>query len=654
MNLRYPAIPLVSVDPFLNIWSCSDKLCDDTTRHWTGRRHSLIGLMELDGKPYRFMGKLYADNRYSREPEVLSQTDVKVYPMRTVYTFENEIIRLSLTFMTPLLTDDLKLMTRPVSYISYKIESLDKKAHKVKLLFGADAEISVNIPTQEVMADTYENGVFAGRGKQDVLCGSGDDRNIEWGYLHLFARNGYTPKVRGALELGKDFSKIFLHDAMPKVDAGKSFSPAGKLSYISLEKEFELDTIEEDFICIAYDDIHSIMYFGKMIDAYYKKDGDTFSDVCKKAISEYDEICSRVENFEKELLKKASAISEKYADIISLSYRQVIAAHKLTWDGEEIQFLSKECFSNGCIGTLDVTYPSIPMFLMLRPELVEGMLNPLFKYAASNAWEYDFAPHDVGRYPIANGQVYGIDENGNQQLKYQMPVEESGNAILTVYALCHYKKDFSYFKTHKDILTDWVKYLIKYGLDPENQLCTDDFAGHLAHNCNLSVKAIMGICAFGKLLENIGEDGSEYTKLAKEYALSWEETAKTGNHFKLAFDKEDSWSLKYNIIWDKIFGWGIFSDEVFEKEISYYKTKINEFGLPLDSRSDYTKSDWQMWTVRMTDDKAYANMIIDAMWNMLDKTPDRVPFSDWYYTSDAVQAGFQNRTVQGGLFVLMI
>ena len=359
-----------------------------------------------------------------------------------------------------------------------------------------------------------------------------------------------------------------------------------------------------------------------------------------------------MERAETELLNKATAISEKYADIISLAYRQAIAAHKLTWDGDELQFFSKECFSNGCIGILDVTYPSIPLFLMTNPELVEGMLNPIFTYAYSGKWPYDFAPHDVGQYPFACGQVYGVDEDGNQQLKDQMPVEECGNAILTVYAICHYKNDISYFVKHKDILGKWVQYLIEFGLDPENQLCTDDFAGHLAHNCNLSVKAIMGVAAYGKLLERICEpDAQSYIEKAKEYAKEWEKTALDGDHFRLAFDKENTWSIKYNMVWDKIFGWGIFSDDVYEKEIAYYMTQFKKYGIPIDSRSDNTKSDWMMWSVCMTDNNEYRGRIIDTMWDMLNESPDRVPFIDWYLASSAKQKFFQNRTVQGGLFI---
>ena len=667
-NLRYPAVPLITVDPHFNIWSCADKLYDDITRYWTSRRQNLLGLINIDGKTFRFMGKLHADGKYNIEPDVIEQKSVKVYPMRSVYTFENEAIRLTLTFMTPLLTNDLKLMSRPVSYISYKFESLDNKEHEIKLDFLFDSEITVNNPNQEITAEIYEGGIRCGKGDRDVLSPTavkgdkemgGDDRNIDWGWLHVFSKNGFAPVIKTVRQLHRsiaEFSHVHPTYNKEEITPGKSFLPVNMVVYTGLEKEFTLaEKGEEGFICVAYDDIHSIKYFGEIIDAYYKKDGETFDSICKKALEEYDEICIKVEKAENELLEKAAAISPKYADIISLAYRQVIASHKLTWDGKELQFFSKECFSNGCIGTLDVTYPSIPLFLMTNPALVEGMLNPLFKYVNSGNWPFDFAPHDVGQYPFAGGQVYGIDENGNQKLEYQMPVEECGNAILCVYAICHYKKDFSYFEKHKEILEKWVQYLLKFGLDPENQLCTDDFAGHLAHNCNLSLKAIMGIAAYGKMLEKTGSKDSEaFILKAKEYAKKWEETASSSDHFRLAFDKEDTWSIKYNMVWDKIFGWGIFSPDIAEKEVKYYMSQVRKYGIPLDSRSDYTKTDWMMWSACITDNIEYRDMVINTMWDMLNETKSRAPFTDWYYASTAMQCGFQNRTVQGGLFIPMI
>ena len=662
-KLRYPAIPLITVDPYFSIWSFVDELYADSTRQWTGRRHSVLGLLELDGAFYRFMGKINADGRYHYEPDIIPQTDVTVRPMTTIYTFENEVVKLTLEFMTPLMTSDLKLMSRPVSYITYKLEAKDGKAHTAKILFGMDTEICVDLPEQEVTAGPYENGVYVTSGEENMLKISGDNHNIEWGTFHMFGREGYTPLAETSESLcwknRINLRKYYSSEERARYKAisfGEPFNTLDKLAYICLEKEFELSGEYADFLCVAYDDIHSINYFGKFIDAYYKKDGDSFEDVCKKALDEYEFIKKAIMAEEEKLISKASEISPKYADIVSLAYRQVIAGHKLTWDGEEVQFLSKECYSNGCIGTLDVTYPSIPMFLMYNTELVEGMMNPIFKYAAMDEWEYDFAPHDVGQYPLATGQAYGGDD-GSCKIKdeMQMPVEECGNAIICVYTICHYKNNADYFIKHKAILEQWTKYLIEFGLDPGNQLCTDDFAGHLAHNCNLAVKAIVGIAAYAKLLEMTGDEAAEkYMSIAKDYAKQWEKNAFDGDHYRLAFDKEGTWSLKYNMVWDKMFGWGLFSENVYKTETDYYLTQLKEYGIPLDSRSDYTKSDWLVWTLRMTDDKAYRETVINSLWNMLDKTPDRVPFSDWYFASTSRKRGFQNRTVQGGLFIPLI
>jgi len=95
------------------------------------------------------------------------------------------------------------------------------------------------------------------------------------------------------------------------------------------------------------------------------------------------------------------------------------------------------------------------------------------------------------------------------------------------------------------------EYLKEKGFDPENQLCTDDFAGHLAHNVNLSAKAICGIACFGKLCDLRGDKtkAAEYSQTAKQFAQRWVKEAATGDHYRLAFDKPESWSQTYNATW---------------------------------------------------------------------------------------------------------
>ena len=225
--------------------------------------------------------------------------------------------------------------------------------------------------------------------------------------------------------------------------------------------------------------------------------------------------------------------------------------------------------------------------------------------------------------------------------------------ILCVAAVCHAKGEYSCFLRHEAILTQWADYLVKIGWDPENQLCTDDFAGHLAHNCNLSVKAICALGAFGKLLEATGKDGSHYAATARSFAEAWEQAALDGDHYRLAFDQEGSWSVKYNMVWDKLLQLGLFPQKVYDRELAWYKRQMRPYGLPLDSRADYTKSDWQMWAAAMLGDEEFFRMV-DTRYEFVVNTPDRIPFTDLYFTSKPYARGFQARTVQGGLYIALM
>lgn len=402
-------------------------------------------------------------------------------------------------------------------------------------------------------------------------------------------------------------------------------------------------------IMIGYDDIYSIQYFEDNLRPYWNNDGNkTIIDAFTSAEKEYTVLMQKCNALDAKIMADAQkAGGQKYAELCALAYRQAIAAHKLVKDKSgNVLFLSKENFSNGSIGTVDVTYPSAPMFLYFNPELQKGMLNFIFYYSESGKWAKPFAAHDIGTFPLANGQTYGEG----------MPVEESGNMLLLTTAIAHVEGNAKYAEKHWATLTTWADYLLEKGLDPENQLCTDDFAGHLAHNANLSIKAILGIAGYGKLAGKLGKKdiAAKYTSAAKEMAQKWISMDADGDHYSLTFDKKGTWSQKYNLVWDKVLHLGIFPKEVAEKEIAYYLTKQNTFGLPLDSRATYTKGDWIVWTATMANDMATFQKFIDPLCKYANETASRVPLSDWHQTIDGRQQGFQARSVVGGFYFRLL
>jgi hypothetical protein len=254
---------------------------------------------------------------------------------------------------------------------------------------------------------------------------------------------------------------------------------------------------------------------------------------------------------------------------------------------------------------------------------------------------------------LANGQTYG---GGEKTEENQMPIEESGNMLLMTAALAKAEGNAQLAEKYWSLLTKWAEYLRDKGLDPENQLSTDDFAGHLAHNTNLSLKAILALGSYAMLCEmtNRKRDAANYRQIAKGMVEGWIKMANNGDHYRLAFDKPGTWSQKYNLVWDKLLGLNLFPPQIARREIAFYKTKQNRFGLPLDNRETYTKLDWIVWTATLADTPEDFRFFVAPIYRFVNETPDRVPLTDWYWTLDGKQRGFQARSVVGGVYIKML
>jgi hypothetical protein len=624
----------------------ADRLTAENTRHWTGKPNTLSALVRVDGKTYRVMG------RDPQRTPALEQTRLEVTPTRTMYEFTGGGVKVGLTFFTPALPGDLDVLSRPLTYIEWTVASADGASHAASVYFEAGADLVVNTPDEPVLAARYQldgqPALRMGSTEQPVLAKRGDDLRIDWGYLYLA-----SDRAEGTTEAAVDRNQ-----------ARAAFESTGKLpdsDDLSTPRNpvlaYTIDFARPGarYLMLAYDDLYAIEYFQRRERAWWRRKGAQAADLLRTGRKEHDALLTRSRQFDADLTADLKRLGgDAYAGLAILAYRQTLAAHKLVADADGTpMYFPKENFSNGCIATVDVIYPSAPFALLFNPVLLKAQLQPVLDYARMDRWPWPFAPHDLGQYPQANGQVYG---GGERTETNQMPVEESGNMLIMMAALAKVEGNADFSAKYWPQLTKWADYLKEKGLDPENQLSTDDFAGHLAHNANLSIKAILALGAYGQLAQMTGHtrEAAEYRKTAQEFARKWVELGAEGDHYRLAFDKPGTWSQKYNLVWDKLLGLNLFDPAIARKEIAFYLTKQNQFGLPLDNRRDYTKLDWILWTATMAENRADFDKLVTPAWKFANESPSRVPLTDWYDTATGKQQGFQARSVVGGLFIKML
>ena len=663
MKRILPAYPLWVIDPMFSVWSKTDALNGGDTVFWTGLEHRACGFVRYNGKTYCFLGR-----RDGAIP--LKQAEVAISAFSTDYIFRGEEFTLKVRFISPLLPNNLEVLSCPVCYTEYEVDPAGELPADFSVAISLDEEFCYNGERAWVVGGVlplkgYEAAYFT-RGRNLVLSDTSDCVAPDWGDVYIAAEESWLVS-----------------------DAGINlYVSEGKTEYLRKDCErlyiLGVNRAAKGYFMTAFDDKVSIFYFGEWLKCYFFEGGRTIVDAMDFSKKEHDNILKECAEFDAKLKEDCEKVGEEYYTLACAALRQSVGAHKLVRNSKgELLFLSKENNSNGCIGTADVSYPSIPLFLLYNPELVNAMIRGIYDFAKMPVWNYDFAPHDLGTYPWCAGQVYGTayredkyccgmfstgaSPRTNQMLyirpaesnvydkNCQMPVEECGNMLIMTAAAIVAGADKALAKKNFPLLKKWVKYLEKFGLRPDNQLCTDDFAGHLAGNVNLSVKALVGIESFAIVCRALGkaELAAEYEKRAREFTDKFK--ASVGDQIMpLAYGQQGTYSIKYNILFDKLFGFDLIGQEVCERETDYYIAKNERYGVPLDTRETYTKADWILWAAALTDDKKKAEKIYLPVVRYLNESSTRVPFGDWYYAGRGDIVHFINRSVVGGIFAPLL
>ncbi|KAF3014023.1 hypothetical protein E8E14_010344 [Neopestalotiopsis sp. 37M] len=662
---RPPAAPIAVKSPYLNSWlnAGSDGgnggyLAGEWITFWDQGITAWVGLIRVDGVPYTWMG---APPNY---PQVVDQTDFSYTSTRSTFIMNvGGKVGMNITFMSPVTPDDLKRQSLTFTYLDVAVESIDGASHDVQIYADVSGEWASGDPAAVITWDTNTaDGVrYHTFQRQDQAEFSEVRNQASWGTWYwstadidgVTYESGIDVDVRakfnndGVLTNTKDTNFRAVNDNWPVFGFAKDLGSVGSASVSTV---FSLGLTQDNAISFLGEG-SSLTSVPSLWKSYFANDLDAVTFF----YNDYSEASSLATDLDNRVASASlAAAGQNYLTITSLSVRQAFGALQFTnTDSEPLIFL-KEISSNSDIETVDVIYPSIPLLIWANPKLLAYLLDPLFINQENGHYPNTNAIHDLGTFPVAKGYPDGSDE--------PMPLEECGNMIIMALAYAQRASDTAYLNTHYAILKQWAGYLVDEALIPANQLSTDDFAGTLANQTNLALKGIIGLRAMSEIAKLTGhsDDEKTYGDTATSYISQWQNlginSAANPPHTTLSYGDGDSHGLLYNLYANSLLGFGydFVPQSVYDMQSNFYPTVALEYGVPLDTRHTWTKSDWEMFAAAIASVET-RDMFISKLANWINVTPTNLAFTDLYdaATGDFPGITFHARPVVGGHFALL-
>ncbi|KAM7186314.1 protein of unknown function (DUF1793) domain containing protein [Naviculisporaceae sp. PSN 640] len=658
---RPPAVPLAVSSPYLNTWlECNGNctLAGNWPRFWTGQIQGWAGLVAVDGDVYNWMG---GPSGY----KLAKQVSLEYTSTKSIFTFDIDgKIVLTVTFFTPVYPDDPARQSLQSSYLSVKAKS-SGSSHKVQVYMDVSGEFASGsvhnqIKWQTTMA-TRSNGrnlTFHNFKRSTPQVFKEHEQVAEWGEWYfttgssrdLTYQTGKDEVVRGTfanktvLQNTIDTGFRNINDNWPVFAFAHDL---GSVKTDEVERLFTLGLVQDQVIQFAgtSGQLQSLPGLWK---SYYEDD-------ISSVIAFYDDydhantVCQRLDGEIK--TDSENTAGRDYSTITTLAVRQTFGALQYAGNASHPYIFLKEISSNGDIQTVDVIFPALPMFLYLNATLTKYLLDPLFENQEGGAYPNKYAQHDLGTFPVAEGHPKGDDE--------AMPLEECGDMIIMTLAYAQRTGDTDYLRNHYARLAQWAQFLVEESLVPANQLSTDDFAGTLVNQTNLAIKGIIGLRAMSQIA-NMTSNQDHWGNTAISYLQKWRELAVNNNanapHTTLSYGDNSSHGLLYNIYADKLLNLNFIPQEIYDMQSSFYPTVALEFGVPLDTRHNWAKSDWQMFAAAVASDDT-KKMFVRKLASWIGRTRTNRAFTDLYqadsgdYAADNLQ--FTARPVQGGTFALL-
>ena len=446
-----------------------------------------------------------------------------------------------------------------------------------------------------------------GSQEQPILEKSGDDLRIDWGYLYVVAPPG-SSSSEAATGRSEAFKPVLVGWPSAGSDELAPFRPYAQPIPV-LAETFDLGVVGSSAVSRHWSwPTTTILQ-------------STISIVISFLIGVTE--ARRLENFSPPLSRTTTrsrsgrliSISQLMADLTKVGGRGICTTlrarfssdprgsqtgHRSRWSAA--LFLKGE-FQQRLASTPSMSLiPASPFFLLFNPRLLEAQLKPVLDYASLPRWKFPFAPHDLGTYPLANGQEYGGGERTEED---QMPVEESGNMLLMIAGAGSGRTGTPTSQRSTGRCLQVGEYLRAKGLDPENQLSHR----RLRRPPRAQRESVdQGDPGAGGLRAG-WPDAAGHADMSNAIRAGWPQDYGRSGGQKMADERRPlpaclrpAGHLEPEI--QPGLGQAArpesFSEAVAEREIAFYKSHTNQYGLPLDNRADYTKLDWLAWTASLS------------------------------------------------------
>ncbi|EPE28779.1 Six-hairpin glycosidase [Glarea lozoyensis ATCC 20868] len=626
---RAPAIPLAVKSPYMNTWlevgsNGNGNLAGNWPKFWAGAQPgdvigdsgattALAGLIKVDDLHYTWMGDPVINGI---RPTHVSQESVEFTSQRTTFIMNVAgKVSMNVTFISPVQPNDLKRQSIVGTYLEVGVKSLDAAGHKVQLYVDTSAEWVNPTHNSDVVEWSFsdQNGIASHKSwlkTQSEFNADYPDDAAHWGnwYLSTAAISGMTYQTGSDNNVRQRFlSSATLDNSLDTNFRAirqdwPVFAFSNNLGHVGGSPKKTLYTIvHAQKNAVLFNGANGIAPVPSLWTSYFDSDAALVEFFYKDHPTITGAIDTQI------ALHSHAAGGPDYTLLTTLSVRQSLAATVLTNTPTSPLLFLKEISSNGNTQTVDVIFPSLPLFLYLNPSFVKYLLEPLYINQESGRWPHTYAIHDIGaNFPRAIGH-----EDGNAE---EMPVEECGNMIIASLAYAQRAGDKEYLKGHYKIMRQWVEYLVEDSLIPGHQLSTDDFQGPLQNQTNLALKGILAISAMSEIarLTDHPDDAKLYNDIAKDYIAKWEGFAVVdGKHTSLAYQDKASHGLLYNLYADALLSLNLVPQRIYDMQ-----------------------TDWEIWTASITSSST-RTMFISKMANFVRETSTNRGFTDLYDTTNA-------------------